>query len=440
MHLGLIQPGVGKKPGQNYPKSWMMEPLALGVLAAATPDDVTVTLFDDRHETLPNNPTFEVVAIAVETYTARRAYALADHFRSQGSQVILGGIHATLCPDEAALHADTLVLGPVETLWPQVIADAQKRNLKPRYQGNLDAKFRGMSPRRDLFRGRPYLDLALVEASRGCPYACDFCAVAALHKQRHQYRLAEAVAHEMRTCGRRRVFLVDDNLTAQPAAAHLLLEVLAGVGIPWLTQFSIEAAGNEALVKALSKAGCKGVLIGFEALDASTLAAMNKGPTRHGVSYAEGLKRLADHGIPVYGTFVFGYDGVHRQQFERCLDFALETRLCMAAFNHLVPFPQTPLYRTLETQGRLPVPKWWLKPNGRFGEVVFTPKGMTAQELANTCHEFRQKFYTWSSILRRAWSKSNCGTVGRAATYFALNRFSGHAARARQDLPIGDGL
>lgn len=440
MHLVLIQPGVGRKPGLPYPRSWLMEPLSLGVLAAATPADVAVTLIDDRLEAVPTSAGFDLAAIAVETYTARRSYALADRLRAAGTRVVLGGIHATLCADEAAAHADAVVEGPAEAVWPEVVADARAGRLRQRYRTTGTAAPTWLAPKRALFAGRPYLNLALVESSRGCPYACGFCAVSALHRGQHHYRPPEAVVAEIAALGRRRIFLVDDNLTANPPAATALLDAITPLRATWLTQLSIEAAGNETLVRSLARANCRGVLIGFESLDPKTLVAMNKGPTRHGVDYHDGLARLRHHGIPVYGTFVFGYDGVCRDQFERCLEFAVRERLFLAAFNHLVPFPGTPLHAQLATEGRLQPPHWWLAPNLRFGEVVYSPRGMSASELAATCLEFRQRFYSWSSLARRIEFSANCRSVSTAATFLALNRFSGEATEARQGLVIGEEL
>lgn len=438
MRLLLIQPGVGRKPGRPYPRSWLMEPLALGVLAAATPADVEVQLCDDRLEPLPPGR-WDLAAIAVETYTARRAYALAARLRAAGTPVVLGGVHATLCPDEAAEHADAVLAGPGERLWPEVVADARAGRLRPRYVDD-GAPPAWLAPRRALFAGRPYLDLALVEASRGCPYACGFCAVAALHRGRHRYRPPEQVAAEVAALGRRRIFLVDDNLTADPGRARALLAALAPLRARWLTQLSIEAAGDEDLVAALAAAGCRGVLIGFEALDEASLAQMDKGPARRGVGYGEGLARLRRHGIPVYGTFVFGYDGVHRGQFERCLEFAERERLFLAAFNHLVPFPGTPLHARLQAEGRLLHERWWLQPGVRFGDVVYRPQGMAPAELAATCQEFRLRFHGWCGMLRRMETHANCRTPALAATFLALNRFNGRAVAERQGLPLGEGL
>lgn len=441
MRLALIQPGVGRKPGSCYPRSWLMEPLSLAVLAAATPDEVAITFIDDRLEDPALQQGFELAAITVETYTARRAYALADRLRAAGTRVVLGGFHPTLCPDEAAGHADAVILGEADGLWPQVVADARAGRLQPRYQPSAPPDLsRRPAPRRAIYAGRRYMDIALVEASRGCPFACGFCAVSAFHRGQHRYRPPQEVADEITALGSRRVFLVDDNLTADPAAARALLAAIAPLRRQWLTQLSIEAAGDESLVRELARAGCRGVLIGFEALDGEVLSAMNKGPARRGVGYHDGLARLRDHGIPVYGTFVFGYDGVNRDQFERCLEFALRERLFLAAFNHLVPFPGTPLHRQLAEQGRLVHPRWWLEPGVRFGEVVFEPRGMGRAELAATCQEFRQRFYRWSSTLRRWDWSANCRTPGMAALFLMLNRFSGREVAARMGLPLGDGL
>ncbi len=168
------------------------------------------------------------------------------------------------------------------------------------------------------------------------------------------------------------------------------------------------------------RSGCLGVLIGMESLDPANLRDMGKDWNLAGGGYAESLRRFRDHGLAVYGTFVFGYDNDDREIVRRSVEFAREHKLFLAAFNHLVPFPGTPLYRRLEQEGRLLKPKWWLDPDSRVGDVSFRPKKLEPGELEGLCLEARRQFYGWGSIWR-----SPAGSPGERTESPAPGRLPG---------------
>ena len=174
MKVTLIKPNIGRLEHSLYVDSGRMEPLPLGVLAALTPPDVEVVLYDDRMEQIPYDEPTDLAAITVETFTARRAYEIADEFRRRGVRVILGGMHPTLLPEEAAEHADALYLGDAETLWHQAIDDCRHGRLQSIYRAPAGPPQPGTRTRRDIFRGKGYLPLALLQFSRGCRFECTF--------------------------------------------------------------------------------------------------------------------------------------------------------------------------------------------------------------------------------------------------------------------------
>ncbi len=441
MKITLVMPGVGRKPGEAYVRSWTMEPLALAVLAALTPADVDVRFVDDRLEPIPYDEPTDAVAINVETYTARRAYAIAARFRRRGVPVILGGYHPTLVPDEALLHAEAIVEGEAEAVWPQVIEDSRAGRLQRRYRAGNGLAPRRVSPRRSLFAGRKYLPITLIEAGRGCRFACEFCSVARFYRHTAVARPVDEVLAEIASAGGRTVFFVDDNVVADPERARQLFAALGPAGIRWFSQGSITMADDPRLLALMRKAGCRAVLIGFESLSAATLAAMGKTWNRAQRDYEEAIGRIREAGIAVYATFVFGYDTDDTDAFERTVEFAIRQKFHMAAFNHLVPFPGTPLYLRLQQEGRLRFDPWWLDAQYRFGDVAFHPRNMTAEELAERCFEARNAFYRFGSILSRARDlQSNCRDLRSAALYFGLNLFSGREMRKRQGLPLGTGF
>ena len=194
MKLTLIKPTIGRREHSLYVDEGRMEPLMLGVLAALTPPDVEVVLHDDRMEAIPYDTPTDLVAITVETYTARRAYEIAAEYRQRGVPVILGGMHVALLPEEAARHADSIFVGDAETGWAQVIADARQGKLRPRYDAPAGvAQMGGVIPRRDLFAGKGYLPITLMQFSRGCRFACNFCAVSQYFGKRHYLRRIDEV-------------------------------------------------------------------------------------------------------------------------------------------------------------------------------------------------------------------------------------------------------
>ena len=278
--------------------------------------------YDDRLEDIPFDEPTDLVAISVETFTALRAYRIAEQFRARGVRVVMGGYHVTLIPEEAAEHADAIVVGDAEPVWQRLLDDARHGRLAARYDGSVTHALAGLRPRRDLFRGKNYQRVALVESTRGCCYHCDFCSITAFHKARQHRRPPREVAAEMEASGCRWFFIVDDNLCAHPQWAEELCEELVPLHIRWVGQVDLRAARNDRLLERLVASGCRGVLVGIESLDAQNLARMGKSWNLAEESYASSIRRLRQHGLAVYGTFLFGYDNDDAETIRRSVRFA----------------------------------------------------------------------------------------------------------------------
>jgi radical SAM superfamily enzyme YgiQ (UPF0313 family) len=289
--------------------------------------------------------------------------------------------------------------------------------------------------------GKSYQNITLVEFARGCNFKCDFCSITAFHNANQNHRPAREVADEMATTGSKRFFIVDDNIVSQPAKVRELCRELIPLRVGWVGQASIHIAQDEELLELMVASGCKGVLIGMESLDPANLRDMGKSWNLSGGSYADSLARFRKHGLAVYGTFVFGYDNDDAELIRRSVAFAREQKLFLAAFNHLVPFPGTPLYRRLEAEDRLLSPRWWLDPKGRIGDVTFRPKKMSPDELQALCLEARRQFYRWGSIFERlADRKANARSLMMMGVYFGLNIGAHFDIDLRQGLRLGAGL
>lgn len=440
MQLTVIYPSVGRKEGRPYVRAWQMQPLSMAVLAGLTPGDVEVRFYDDRLETIPFDEPTDLVALSVETFTALRSYRIARRFRERGVPVVMGGYHVTLLPEEAQQEADAIVVGDAEPVWARLIDDARHHRLEPVYDGRGRRSLAGVRARREIFRGKRYQNVTLVEFARGCNFRCDFCSITAFHDAAQNHRPAEEVAAEMAATGSRRFFIVDDNLVSQPSHARELCRAVIPLGVRWVGQASIHIAQDDELLDLMARSGCQGVLIGMESLDPANLRDMGKGWNLAGGSYAESLARFRKHGLAVYGTFVFGYDNDDAAVVRRSVAFAREQKLFLAAFNHLVPFPGTPLYRRLAAEGRLRTPKWWLDPDGRVGDVVFQPRKMSPDELQALCLEARREFFRWGSIVERGLDgRANARTPLMVAIYLGLNVSAHFDIDLRQGLRLGAG-
>jgi radical SAM superfamily enzyme YgiQ (UPF0313 family) len=439
--LTIIHPCVGRRIGQRgYIRTWQMEPLPAATIAALAPKDVQIRFYDDRLEVIPYDEATDLVAISVETYTARRSYQIASEFRRRKVPVVMGGFHATLCPDEVGRYCESLVIGEAEEVFPRVVDDWRHGRGERVYRAPRRPQQLRTAPDRSIFRGKRYLRISLVESARGCRFACEFCAITSAFKATQTRRPVDLVLDEVRALRRpgKLFFFIDDNITSDLAGAKELFRALVGLGIRWVGQTSIAVAHDEEALALMAASGCQGVLVGFETLDPARLKQMNKSFNlmRGGPEVA--LANLKRHGIRVYGTFIFGYDGEDPASFAQAVGFAREQGMFIAAFNHLTPFPGTPLYQRLEIEGRLRFPAWWLDPGYRYGMVPFTPRGMTPEELEARCIAARREFYSWPSIAQRVQARVNRRDPWMLINFLAINAMHRKDVDGRNHMPLGD--
>ncbi|MDW7677773.1 MAG: radical SAM protein, partial [Bacillota bacterium] len=390
MKITFILPAIGKKPGQKYIGTWKMEPLTIAVLQSLTPASVETEFFDDRMELINYETETDLVAITVETYTAKRSYQIAAAFRARGIPVVMGGYHVTLIPEEAEVYADSLILGNAEMVWGEMVEDARQQRLKRLYRG--DVGFTGVLPDKRIFAGRKYLPISLVETGRGCRHACEFCAIASYYHCRYFKRSVENILADMRHSTNKYHFLVDDNLVADLGHARELFHAMTPLGIKWSGQGTLSMARDPELLKTMKASGCELILIGFESLEEENLKQMNKSWSQALGEVDELVERIHAAGIGIYATFVLGYDGDTRQSIENTVKFARKHHFYTAAFNHLLPFPGTALYDRLKWENRLLYDKWWLEEDYHYGELAFQPKNLSPEELSRSCRNARKAF------------------------------------------------
>lgn len=441
MRVTIVHPCIGRHAGdRSYIRTWQMESLPAATLAGLTPRDVEVKFYDDRMEIIPFDEATDLVAISVETYTAKRAYQIASEYRRRGVPVVMGGFHASLCPDEVATYAEAVVIGEAEQLWERVIDDARHGTLQKFYRAEGRAALGGLKPDRRIFEGKRYLKVGLVEAGRGCHFKCDFCAVQTVFNATQTRRPADDILAELRAMKRDRklIFFVDDNITSNLAQAKEFFRALIPLKIRWVSQSSINAAHDEEFLELLARSGCMGVLIGFESLNPANLAAMNKTFNTARGGFEKALANLKKHRIRVYGTFVFGYDGDTPESFGPTVEFARRHGFYIAAFNHLTPFPGTPLYARLKAEGRLLYDAWWLDERYGYNRIPFQPKGMSPEALRESCLAARREFYSWPSILKRSVHRVNRSDGFMWRNFYLINALHRGDVALRDHYPLGD--
>lgn len=436
-HVTFIYPSVGRNPGTKYIRSWQMQPLSIALLSSLTPAEWDRAFYDDRLEPIDYSKPTDLAAISIETFTARRGYQIAKEYRRRGIPVVMGGYHATFCPDEVLEYADSVCIGEAEGIWVDILHDASKRNLKDKYYSANVSKLSDTKPDRTIFEGKNYFKIALVETSRGCPNTCNFCSITAFHQGKYRSRPISDVISEINNVQADTFFFIDDNIAGNQARAEDFFSALMQLNITWVGQASISIADNEKLLDLMCASGCAGLLIGFESLSPENLIKIGKHINRTN-DYSKALRTIRKKGIAVYGTFMLGLPHDSKQLLEQTISFAKDEKIFLAAFNHVVPFPGTPFYKNLSDTGSLTTEQWWLSPDYRFGQAPFSPECFSASELENLCFKARKNFFSLHSIIKRATNlSSNCNSLRKTILYWGINLLMLHEVGRKHGIPLG---
>lgn len=419
MFVKFILPALteAKSPFWRPIKYHLFPPLGLATLAGYLPADTHITLQDEHVETLTLDDEPDIVVIQVYITAARRAYELADHYRKQGAYVCLGGLHVTSLPEEAAIHADSIFLGPGEDIWPQFLEDLAQGTPKACYTSTVRT-LQSLPPiRRDLIKRHLYLVPNSIVVSRGCPHHCDFCykdAFFAGGKGFYTQTVDAALAEIERLPGKHLYFL-DDHLFGDIRFASALFEGMKGMGRVWQAAGTVQAILRPHLLEKAVACGLRSLFVGFETLSSDNLRAQNK-PQNLGKDYAAAIRRLQENGVMVNGSFVFGMDEDRPDVFERTVEWAVGVGIETATFHILTPYPGTALYQRMAEQKRLLHSNWDLYDTRH---TVFQPAGMTPTQLEEGYWRAYDQFYTWRNILKGASSKPSVTGQLRHVAYSA---------------------
>ena len=374
-------------------------PLILPLLAGLTPPNVEVRLVDENVELVDVNAAADWVAITCMTASAPRAYAIADAFRQRGIPVVMGGIHPTVLPEEAAAHADAVVVGEAEPVWREVLADLAAGRLQPRYAHAGYSDLVGLPrPRRDLLQVERYLTTNIVQTARGCPNACAFCTVSTVSGRQYRFRPIPEVVEEVRSLSGGWVGFVDDNIAGHARRAKELCEALIPLKRRWIGQADLTMARDPELLSLAARSGCQAMFVGLESLSEENLRATHKLPNL-GTDMGAAINTIHKAGIEIIGSFVLGLDGDDRGVFARTVEFAQRHKLVAAQFAVLTPFPGTATRQQLEREGRMMDHDW---SHYTMSNVVFRPRHMTDLQLREGQRYAYGRFYSIPSILKRS--------------------------------------
>jgi len=378
--------------------------LALPILASLSPTDAEISFTDDLLTPIRLErglKEVDLVGITVLSKTALRAYQIADAYRRKGIPVVLGGIHPTAVPQEAKEHADSVVLGEAEEVWPHLIEDARTRNLKPFYRQEGYTELSKMPiPRRDILPKRGYLPLDVVQVSRGCPFRCEFCTVQKFFGEAHRFRPISGVVDEVRRLPHRWMTFNDDNIIGNLSYSKELLKALIPLKKKWFGQASLSGLKKVENIELLVKSGCISLFIGFESLSKKNLVAAQK-PQNDPSEYREIIESLHRFGIAICGAFIFGFDEDDPSVFEETVSFAIQTKLFSAVFMILTPYPETAFYQRVKNEGRLAQDRWWLLERQEDSAPHFLPMKMSPETLREGWRKAWKAFYGYPSIWRR---------------------------------------
>jgi len=380
--------------------------LALTNLAALAGEDWKISILDENVEPIDFSAFPDLVAISIMTPLAKRGYEIADSFRKKGVPVVLGGIHPTMMSTEAKTHANAVVLGEAEEIWPQLLDDFKRGNLKSFYKHEKVCNLSGLPiPKRDLLNRKAYFFVNTIQTTRGCPFNCDFCSVTTFFGQSYRTRPVEEVIHEIDQMESGFLFFVDDNIAGSPMYAKKLFRALIPLNIKWFSQASLSIVKDRELLDLARRSGCKGLFIGFESLSQESLKAMGKSINRVD-KYKEAIKRVHDYGIGIQGSFIFGTDYDDTSVFSDVLRFIERTRLEAVIFSILTPFPGTRVYKTMLQEHRILHTDW---EKYDMNHVVYKPKKITPRQLQEGFNWAYKKLYGYRSILKRLFPFSRNG-------------------------------
>ena len=424
--LLLINPVNQDKIGLTINPSSRFPPLGLAIIASLTPKNFQIKLIDENFDKFEYEDA-DLVGITAFTSVANRAYEIATHYKKRNIPVIMGGIHASMMPDEALKYVDCVVIGEAESIWPIVINDYLNNNLKIKYEGvHLDLQ-NSVIPNRQIFNTK-YL-FGTIQTSRGCPMDCYFCSVSAFNGRKYRQRPYEEVLDELKNIPQRYIFFVDDNIlgygkNAEERAIHLFKGMVERkLNKTWFCQASLNFGSNEEVLKWAGKAGCKMVFLGLESADPEELKVMDKKLNLQ-LEYEKAFKNINKYKIAVLGAFIFGSDSETKEGMGRKVDYILKNRIDVIQTTILTPLPGTRLFYDFQKNKRLKYtnfPEDWDLYD--MGELTFYINKLQNEEFLKTLKIYLNKIYSkWTLYKKFLKTWFHCKSLETALWAYSSNK------------------
>jgi len=407
MRIKLIDPALKQSHMKNTEKevhSLWFPRLSLPIVAALTPPEHEVSITDETVESLDFNESVDLVGIGAMSTYIPRAYEIADTYRRKGVPVVIGGIHASMMPEEALEHADAVVVGEAENIWEKVLQDAEQGKLRGIYRSDRPTDITKIPrPRLDLLKRSAYMTANSLQTTRGCPFRCDFCSVTQFFGNTYRFRPVEDVVAEVRELkerfNARFIAFVDDNIVGNPKHAKELFRALIPLHIKWGSQGSLTMARDNELLDLAAKSGCVSMFVGIESLSEDSLKAANKKFNKV-ADYETSIRKIHDRGIMINAGFIFGFDTDDEGVFERTVRFVQKNRIALPTYHILTPLPGTHLFDRFKAEGRI-FDYDWSKYNS--GNAVFYPKLMSPETLQEGYFWAFHETYKFRSIAARVF-------------------------------------
>jgi len=400
MKILFIQPSQYTDTGDIWKSKlpWLPR-MSLPQLAAITPEGIDSVIVDEYTENINFDIDVDLVAISATTVQAPRAYKISEEFRRRGKKTIIGGIHASLLPDEVQNYTDSVIIGEAEGLWNDVLTDLKYGTLKPRYksEGKLDITNIPAPNLSKLQLNKYKVQFRPIQTTRGCPHNCDYCSVTKFFGKSYRHRSIEDIVKEIKDLNVKDIFFVDDNIAANPERAKALFKAITPLKISWISQCCMSIAYNDELLELAQKSGCANLMLGLESLSPQSLGSVNKSFNKVD-DYYYVIDKLHRHGITVMGLMVFGFDYDDENVFEKTANFMDEAKVDYPCYWILTPYPNTPLHQQLEAEGRI-IERDWSKYD--CSHVVYKPKLMSPETLQEGYWYAFKKSYSVPSIIKR---------------------------------------
>jgi radical SAM superfamily enzyme YgiQ (UPF0313 family) len=387
-----------------YRQYWSGLGSGLLVIGALTKEDVEIKLIDENIEFIDFDRDYDLVAITAMTQQAPRAYEIAQRFRANGAQVVMGGIHASTLPDDVKPHVDSIVVGEAENLWPGLLDDFRHNRLSPVYASRREVNLKESPiPKYELLEGKPY-KIVWVQATRGCPHDCSFCCASRIYGSKYRHKPIDQVTAEIKEIRRIKKYAVigfaDDNLLCDRRYSRHLLEEIVDLKIRWIGQSDISIASDNELLGLIKNSGCVALIIGFESITADNLRDIDTShwKLKHLKNYAASIRKIQSNGIGIIGTFIVGFDNDDASVFDRLADFIIDNRLAGAQIAALTPFPQTRLREALLKEGRILDTSW---DNYTLYDANVRLKKMSSRQLEEGILRTYKKVYSSAVALEK---------------------------------------